>query len=282
MIKIKLFNTLNEKEFFYSKDNIWDNELFSNFVLSTHLNPELEGGSKDLNYIKKSVDFISNIAPQHTYKNVLDFGCGPGIYANLLSRKGYNVIGIDISKKSIDYAKSNIDPNFNVQFINKDIFDFVPNNLQDTVLIIYQLYGTFSYEDRIRLLKKINKLMRINGKLIIDALSLRAYDKFSEKQEWSFSKKNNMVTKENFLALMCSQKFDNNITLQKTTYVFSNDYILDFSDWNKYFSLKELKEELYDCGFEIVSKHEDVSGEPFNKEKDCFAVVAKKKENCDE
>ncbi|MCW6161461.1 MAG: methyltransferase domain-containing protein [Candidatus Micrarchaeales archaeon] len=35
-------------------------------------------------------------------KRVLDIGCGPGIYANLLHRKGAEVHGVDISKKEIE------------------------------------------------------------------------------------------------------------------------------------------------------------------------------------
>ncbi|MBI2630469.1 class I SAM-dependent methyltransferase [Candidatus Pacearchaeota archaeon] len=38
-------------------------------------------------------------------KKVLDLGCGPGIYAKVLSEKGASVKGIDISEKSIEIAK---------------------------------------------------------------------------------------------------------------------------------------------------------------------------------
>lgn len=39
-------------------------------------------------------------------KNVLDIGCSQGICELLLARKGYNVVGIDIAKESIEYAKN--------------------------------------------------------------------------------------------------------------------------------------------------------------------------------
>ena len=44
-------------------------------------------------------------------KNILDFGCGTGIYAKLLTKKGANVKGFDISKYAIDNAKPEIKDN---------------------------------------------------------------------------------------------------------------------------------------------------------------------------
>ncbi len=39
-------------------------------------------------------------------KKILDIGCGPGLYANTLHKRGAEVYGIDISKKEIEIAKS--------------------------------------------------------------------------------------------------------------------------------------------------------------------------------
>ncbi len=42
-------------------------------------------------------------------KKVLDLGCGSGIYSEILKSRGAIVSGIDISKKMIDIAKSQVD-----------------------------------------------------------------------------------------------------------------------------------------------------------------------------
>ncbi len=41
-------------------------------------------------------------------KKVLDLGCGPGIYANILKSRKAKVYGIDISKKEIEIAKEHV------------------------------------------------------------------------------------------------------------------------------------------------------------------------------
>ena len=39
-------------------------------------------------------------------KRVIDFGCGPGLYATRLAQKGAFVTGIDFSENSINYART--------------------------------------------------------------------------------------------------------------------------------------------------------------------------------
>lgn len=41
-------------------------------------------------------------------KKVLDLGCGPGIYAKILKKRGAKVYGIDLSTREIEIAKSHV------------------------------------------------------------------------------------------------------------------------------------------------------------------------------
>jgi len=66
---------------------------------------------------------------------VIDVGCGEGFYSIYLASKGFDVTGIDISEKAINYAKKNakkegFDIKFKVMDLNdlsglKEKFDFV-------------------------------------------------------------------------------------------------------------------------------------------------------------
>ena len=50
-----------------------------------------------LEFIEKSVDWISKILPSEHYPSVLDIGCGPGLYTERYAKKGYRVVGVDFS-----------------------------------------------------------------------------------------------------------------------------------------------------------------------------------------
>lgn len=275
----KLFEALDTIQPFYSKDNIWDTHRLSNFVLETHLNEALQGGSKSEKFIKESIGFIKNIAPHDQYNRVLDLGCGPGLYSNKLAQAGYDVTGVDISKVSIDYAQSqaNQNKNLKLQYYRNDLFDYPIEAPQDIVLLIYQLYGTFSLKDRERLLHKVHENLTENGLFIIDALTINAFHNFEEQQVWSFSKKDNLISNDKFLVFMSAQTFDENITLQKSTYLFKSGEVLDFSDWNQYFTFNMFEKELNRAGFDIVDVYGDVNGEQYNPNDNVFSVIAKKK-----
>lgn len=275
----KLFEALNTIHPFYSKDNIWNTPQISNFVLETHLNESLQGGSKSEEFIEESIDFIKSIAPHNQYNKILDLGCGPGLYSNKLAQAGYDVTGVDISKASIDYAQSQADKNvdLNLQYYHNDLFDYNINSSQDLVLLIYQLYGTFDSQDREKLLHKIYNNLSENGLLIIDALTINAFNNFEEQQMWSFSKKENLISDDKFLVFMSSQKFDSNITLQKSTYLFKSNEVLDFSDWNQYFTFNTFDMELHRAGFDIVDVYGDINGDQYNPDNDVFSVIAKKR-----
>ncbi len=87
-----------------SKEEFWDDEHISKSMLEMHLDPNLELASRKADTIKQSVEWLSTIiAPK---SKILDLGCGPGLYTEKLSSLGYDVIGIDYSKRSIAYAKA--------------------------------------------------------------------------------------------------------------------------------------------------------------------------------
>ena len=98
--------TIFERPPLYKKMEIpfWDDEHISLQMLKAHLNPDFDGASRKLDFINKSVNWIARIAQPSEYNELLDIGCGPGIYAEKFARFGYSVTGIDFSRRSISYA----------------------------------------------------------------------------------------------------------------------------------------------------------------------------------
>lgn len=91
-------------------------------------------------------------------KKILDLGCGPGLYARILSNKGARVKGIDISKEEIKIAKRE-DPKS--EFIVGDI-EKLPfkNNEFDIVLSALVLGHLKSWN---KTLRGVNKVLKKGG-----------------------------------------------------------------------------------------------------------------------
>lgn len=91
-------------EYTPSSKKFWDDEHISKFMLEAHISPDIESASRNHRFIEKSVEWITSLIPDMKGKKILDLGCGPGIYAEKFYEKGFEVTGIDFSKRSIEYA----------------------------------------------------------------------------------------------------------------------------------------------------------------------------------
>ena len=66
--------------------------------------------------------FVDQLIETVKKGRILDLGCGVGIpVAKKLANHGYDVVGIDVSKKMVEAAKSNVP---NAEFLNEDMLKF--------------------------------------------------------------------------------------------------------------------------------------------------------------
>jgi len=90
----------------YEKGNavMWTDKHISKQLLDVHLNTDVDLGSRKIKTINSTVTWILKTSKKKKL-NILDLGCGPGLYSEKLAQKGHNVTGVDFSANSIAYAK---------------------------------------------------------------------------------------------------------------------------------------------------------------------------------
>lgn len=71
-----------------STAEFWNDEYISKQMLKAHLDPDFDGASRKLDFIEKSVAWITEQIPPADYPLLLDVGCGPGIYAERFAQRG--------------------------------------------------------------------------------------------------------------------------------------------------------------------------------------------------
>jgi SAM-dependent methyltransferase len=82
----------------------WNDPDFSARMLKEHLSQEQNAASRRSERIDAHVAWIHHELLDGNPTQVLDLGCGPGLYSNRLARLGHNCVGIDYSPASIAYA----------------------------------------------------------------------------------------------------------------------------------------------------------------------------------
>jgi len=94
-------------------------------------------------------------------KKILDLGCGTGIYAKILTKKGAKVKGIDISKEMIKIAqKENPEIEFKVGNAEK-----LPYKSKEFDIVLSALVLEY-FKDWNKVLKEINRVLEKDGLLI--------------------------------------------------------------------------------------------------------------------
>ena len=63
-----------------SSSKFWNDEHISKGMLEAHLNKDWDAETRKHDFIIKSIDWISSIAPPSQKNKLLDLGCGSGIY----------------------------------------------------------------------------------------------------------------------------------------------------------------------------------------------------------
>ena len=125
----------------------------------------------DKNYEKECMFLLSVIQKNKiSGKMLVDFGCGTGEHAIILSKKGYDVTGIDKSKKILSIAQKKIvERNDSIQLVHGDISTI---KLKKKFDIAISMFSTLCYITNIQKFKEALKNIRIhlktNGVLIFD------------------------------------------------------------------------------------------------------------------
>ena len=122
---------------FYTAADLWTDEHTSEQMLRFHLNADIDVSSRNMNFIDRSVDWISSRFNIGAGKKIADFGCGPGLYATRLARKHAAVTGIDFSKRSIQYAQDTANrERLSVHYINQNYLDFETDDRFHLILMV--------------------------------------------------------------------------------------------------------------------------------------------------
>lgn len=103
---------------------------------------------------------ILKLIPESKYG--LDYGCGWGAFTKLISEKGNNVIGLDLSQNEIDIC-NHCWHGENLTFTAKPIVELTDNEFDFVVSnqVIEHTHNPGNY------LQQINRITKENGKLII-------------------------------------------------------------------------------------------------------------------
>ncbi len=147
------------------KKNQWWEELFSDDYLRTVPVPSQKS-------IHKQVDFIESRLGLAKGAAILDVGCGLGLHAIELTRRGYVVVGLDLSLPMLSRAADEAqDQGFKINFLHADMREMNFEGAFDAVLLWGTTLGYFDDDTNKQVLDRIHRALKPGGLLLLEVVN---------------------------------------------------------------------------------------------------------------
>lgn len=117
----------------------------------------------DLKNDFRNANLIHFLVPFVNGEKVLEIGCGNGMMLNALLAKNKQVTGLEASVNMIEIAKK-LHPHLQILHGKAENADQIVSEKFDTILMVDVLEHI---EDDVTMVKKINKLLKLNGEAVI-------------------------------------------------------------------------------------------------------------------
>ena len=256
--------------------HMWDDPYIAKQMLKAHLSHETDAASRRSIIIDQTIQFWLMSGLIRRGARILDLGCGPGLYAQRLARAGCQVVGVDLSDSSLDYARSQAESeHLDIDYRKMNFLDLEEEAQFDVVLQVYGELNTFSDGLRDQLLSRIHRSLKPGGLFIFDVSTRQLRQKSGLRRHW-------YVEDQGFWrpgpCLVLEDGFDypdNQVWLDQ--YIVVDDQaICVYRNWYHDYSLESISDVLLAAGFSLSGVWNDLTGSIYTPDGDWIAIAAEK------
>jgi SAM-dependent methyltransferase len=255
----------------------WNDPYISSQLLVAHLDPETDAASRRPEQINQSVAWLVERLELRPGNQVLDLGCGPGLYAARLAQQGLAVTGVDYSRRSIDYAvEYALVHGLNVNYRCEDYLALTDQAQYDVILLIYGDFCTFAPRQRARLLYNIHQALKPAGRFAFD-VSTRAHRQRSGLQNGWYTAKKGFWRPGPHLVLEQGFAYpDERMYLDQYVVVEPDGRLTVYRNWFQDYTPATITAELLAAGFNVEGLWGDLAGTPSQADDDWIGILARK------
>jgi SAM-dependent methyltransferase len=282
-LDLGLLAKLQERPQLYENTDrvFWTDPYIAEQILETHLDPHTTAASRPPDVIERSATWILSQAEERfgtSAIRITDLGCGPGLYASYFAHAGAEVTGIDISKRSVEYARrvarhASLPIDYRVGDYRQDP---LPKDV-DLFTIIYGDFCVLSNRERDALLRKLRGAGHERTLLCFDVFrrSYLTVEEWGAEEEWYVSRKNGFWSPHTHLVLERSFEYEEaDVTLRRYIVIEETGGLRYFDMWRHYYDEDTLTAALEANGWQVVGLYSDLQGTPLSGGEPWIGVVA--------
>lgn len=226
---------------------------------------------------EKWCDFIEEILKDNNVNDgvILDLGCGTGKMTNIMSKKGYDMIGVDLSMDMLDIARNSSDED--ILYLYQDMRGL---ELGERVQGAYCACDCLNYileeEELFEVFKRVDSFLDSEAPFVFDINTQYKYNELLADNTFAESRDEGSFIWENF--------FDTEEQINEyylTLFIKDNtdeaERFLRFEEthYQRSYSLETIKQLVKASGMEIVAMYDMYSHEPAREDSEKITIIAK-------
>lgn len=201
---------------------------------------------------------------------VLDLCCGVGRHSLELARHGFDVTGVDRTRRYLDQASEQADKEgLKIEFVQDDMRTFCRPDTFDAVI---NMFTSFSYfedpeEDR-QVVVNVYRSLISGGVFLLETMGKEILARIFLERNWH---------EENGVLILEERKVSRNWGWMENRWImFKDDKRTEFKVTHRLYSATELAAVLAGCGFTQVDVYGDLEGGAYDQTAKRMVVVGHK------
>lgn len=267
---------------FYTAEQLWDDDHISKQLLEFHLDENLNASPKKAKALDLSVKWICSHFKINKTSSIINFGCGPGLYASRFAKRQASVTGIDCSSRAIAFARDAAQlHHLEISYIQQNYLDFTTDQKFELITMLMCDFCTLSPAQRAILLNKFFTMLSPHGSVLLDLYSTSEFERKQESTTYEVNLLNGLWSAESYHGILTTFVYpEQKVVLDKYT-IIEKTRVRQFYNWLQYFTPSSINTEFEAAGFTITEVHSDLTGTDYRPEFCEFVVVAQKKKQAD-
>lgn len=242
----------------------WYREFFDDLYLRVY--QPLEAPEK----VCREVDFIINALDLPQGAKVLDLCCGQGRHSLELARRGFQVVGVDLSEALLYAARRKAESErLKVTFMQCDMREIEFNEEFDAVISMFTSFGYLESEvEDEKVLVKVAQALKSGGKFLIDVTNRDRLVRYFQPREWHAADEGWLVLEE--------REFDHLSGRLETRWICAASDGVRYERLSsiRLYTASELRVMLERVGLQGVKLFGDYDGSPYTWDSQRLILVA--------
>lgn len=257
----------------------WNDPDFSRRMLLEHLSQEHDAASRPFATIDEQVAWIHNTVLDGRPAQVLDLGCGPGLYSSRLAGLGHRCVGIDFSPASIQYARDAARlQNLPCTYVHEDVRTADYGEGYGLAMFIYGELNVFRPADALSILQKARAALVDGGRLLLEVHTFAAVRALGGGRPTWYSAESGLFLDRPHVCLMESfWDGEENVATERYYVVQAPaGSVTRYASSTQAYTDEGYRSLLAEAGFRDATFHPSLRGEPDRSQADFLVIVAEK------